>query len=123
MLLFLVFENGVWQILEPIMAVEVTTPDEFQGSVIAQLNKRHGIVTGSEGIEGWATIYAEVPLNDMFGYAGELRSSTQGKGEFSMEFSRYSPGTPELQEKLIEEYQRSMGIVPDKDKVKKKGKN
>lgn len=105
------------------MAVEVTTPDEFQGSVIAQLNKRHGIVTGSEGTEGWATIYAEVPLNDMFGYAGELRSSTQGKGEFSMEFSRYSPSTPELQEKLIEEYQRSMGIVPEKDKVKKKGKN
>lgn len=118
-----VFQNGVWQILEPIMAVEVTAPDEFQGAVIAQLNKRHGIVTGSEGTEGWCTIYAEVPLNDMFGYAGELRSSTQGKGEFSMEYSRYSPCSSELQEKLIEDYQRAMGILPDKEKAKKKGKN
>lgn len=105
------------------MAVEVTAPDEFQGAVIAQLNKRHGIVTGSEGTEGWCTIYAEVPLNDMFGYVGELRSSTQGKGEYSMEYSRYSPCSLELQEKLIEDYQRAMGILPDKEKAKKKGKN
>lgn len=105
------------------MAVEVTAPDEFQGAVIAQLNKRHGIVTGSEGTEGWCTIYGEVPLNDMFGYAGELRSSTQGKGEFSMEYSRYSPCSQEMQDKLVEEYQRSMGILPDKEKAKKKGKN
>lgn len=102
------------------MAVEVTAPDEFQGAIIQQLNKRHGIVTGSEGTEGWCTIYAEVPLNDMFGYAGELRSSTQGKGEFSMEYSRYSPCLPEVQEKLILEYQKSMGLLPDKEKKKKK---
>ncbi|XP_066255295.1 elongation factor G, mitochondrial [Euwallacea similis] len=113
------FEKGVWQLLEPIMAVEVTAPDEFQGAVMAQLNKRHGIITGVEGIEGWCTIHAEVPLNDMFGYAGELRSSTQGKGEFTMEYSRYIPCLPEVQEKLILEYQRTMGQVPEKD-VKKK---
>lgn len=105
------------------MAVEVTTPDEFQGAVMAQLNKRHGILTGTEGTEGWVTIYAEVPLNDMFGYAGELRSSTQGKGEFAMEYSRYSPCTQDLQDKLIEEYQRSQGIIPEKEVAKKKGKN
>ena len=68
-----VFENGSWQILEPVMSVEVTCPDEFQGAVIGQINKRHGIITGTDGNEGWSTVYAEVPLNDMFGYAGELR--------------------------------------------------
>ncbi|EFA04773.2 elongation factor G, mitochondrial [Tribolium castaneum] len=115
-----VFENGVWQVLEPIMSVEITAPDEFQGNIMTQLNKRHGIVTGTEGKDGWFTLYAEVPLNEMFGYAGELRSNTQGKGEFSMEYSRYSPCLPEVQNKLIEEYERSMGIVPDKDKKKKK---
>lgn len=100
------------------MAVEVNVPDEFQGNVIQQLNKRHGIVTGSEGAEGWTTIYAEVPLNEMFGYAGELRSFTQGKGEFTMEYSRYSPCLPEVQEKLVLEYQKSMGLIPDKKKKK-----
>lgn len=67
------FQNGSWQIIEPIMMVEVVTPDEFQGAVIGQLNKRKGVITGTDGIEGWFTVYAEVPLNNMFGYVGELR--------------------------------------------------
>lgn len=113
-----VFEKGFWQILEPIMMVEVTAPDEFQGAVMGQINKRSGIITGTEGIDGWFTVYAEVPLNNMFGYAGELRSSTQGKGEFSMEYSRYSPCTSELQERLVQEFQESQGIFPDKKKKK-----
>lgn len=116
-----VFENGSWQILEPIMMVEVTAPEEFQGTVIGQLNKRHGIITGTEGSEGWFTVYAEVPLNDMFGYAGELRSSTQGKGEFSMEYSRYSPCKPDVQEKLMQDYQIAQGnVVVDAKKQQKK---
>jgi len=115
-----VFEEGGWQIIEPIMSVEVTCPDEFQGVVLGQLNKRHGIITGTDGTEGWSTIYAEVPLNDMFGYVGELRSMTQGKGEFSMEYSRYSPCLPEVQDKIIDEYQRSQGIVPEDKKKQKK---
>lgn len=54
-----VFESGIWQIIEPIMAVEVTVPEEFQGAVMGQLNKRHGIITGTDGIEGWFTVHAE----------------------------------------------------------------
>lgn len=118
-----VFENGAWQILEPIMLVEVTAPDEFQGTVMGQLSKRHGIITGTDGAEGWFTVYAEVPLNDMFGYAGELRSSTQGKGEFTMEYSRYSPCSNDVQEKLIHEYQVSQGLVADKKTTAAKKKN
>jgi elongation factor G len=114
-----VFENGGWQILEPVMSVEVTAPEEFQGAVIGQLNRRHGIITGTDGAEGWFTVYAEVPLNDMFGYAGELRSSTQGKGEFSMEYSRYSPCLPDIQDQVIQAYQQSQGIVPAEKKKKK----
>ncbi|CAH0726438.1 unnamed protein product, partial [Brenthis ino] len=113
-----VFEDGAWQILEPIMYVEVTMPEEFHGSVVGQLNKRGGIVTGNEGSEGWTTVHAEVPLNNMFGYAGELRSMTQGKGEFSMEYSRYSPCLPDVQEQLIRKYQEEMGLLPDQKKKK-----
>lgn len=108
------------------MSVEVNAPVEFQGSVMTQLSKRHGIIIGSEGTEdaeGWFTLYAEVPLNDMFGYAGELRSSTQGKGEFTMEYCRYSPCLPELQDKLIYEYQKAMGLLPPEKIEKKKKKN
>ncbi|XP_013200666.1 elongation factor G, mitochondrial [Amyelois transitella] len=113
-----VFEMGAWQILEPIMFVEVTLPEEFHGTVLGQLNKRGGIITGTEGAEGWTTLYAEVPLNNMFGYAGELRSMTQGKGEFSMEYSRYSPCLPDVQEQLIRKYQEDMGLLPDQKKKK-----
>nr|XP_045592824.1 elongation factor G, mitochondrial-like [Procambarus clarkii] len=99
------FEDGAWIILEPIMSVEITAPDEFQGSVTSQMNKRHGIITGTDANEGWFTIYCQVPLNDMFGYATELRSSTQGKGEFSMEYSCYAPARADVMEGLINEFQ------------------
>uniref|UniRef100_A0A1B6EF77 Elongation factor G, mitochondrial n=1 Tax=Clastoptera arizonana TaxID=38151 RepID=A0A1B6EF77_9HEMI len=113
-----VFDEGAWIVLEPIMSVEVLAPIEFQGSIISQMNKRQGLVTGIDGSSDWFTLYAEVPLNNMFGFVGELRSLTQGKGEYSMEYSRYSPTTPDVQQELIERYQESLGIQPAQKKKK-----
>lgn len=114
-----VFERGSWQVLEPIMSVEVSAPDEFQGIVMGQLSKRHAIITGSDANEGWFILHAEVPLNEMFGYASDLRSVTQGKGEFSMEYSRYAPALPEVQDRLVQAYQESQGLSQGQQKRKK----
>src|SRR4051794_21644415 len=78
-------------ILEPIMKVEVQAPEDFQGSVVGQLNQRRGTILETSNADGYVTAVAEVPLNSMFGYSTDLRSATQGKGEFTMEFARYSP--------------------------------
>jgi len=114
-----VFEAGSWRILEPIMLVEIIGPQEFQGTVLGQINKRRGIINSTEVVEEWFTVVAEVPLNEMFGYAGELRSTTQGKGEFTMEYARYSPCISEVQEQVIRQYQESQGIVIEKSQKSK----
>ena len=93
-------------VLEPIMKVEVQTPEEYQGTVIGGLNQRRGIISGSTTNEGVTTIEAEVPLSEMFGYATDLRSMTQGKAEFTMEFSRYAPVPRQEQEKLVAQYRQ-----------------
>ena len=92
------------QILEPIMKVEVQTPEEFQGAVIGGLNQRRGVISGSSTNEGFTTVDAEVPLSEMFGYSTDLRSATQGKAEFSMEFAKYAPVPRMEQEKLMAQY-------------------
>ncbi|ESO98876.1 hypothetical protein LOTGIDRAFT_187106 [Lottia gigantea] len=114
------FLDDGWIVLEPIMAVEVTAPAEFQGTVLNSLNKRHSVVTGTEIVDEYFSIFCEVPLNEMFGYSTEIRSLTQGKGEFTMEYSRYCPALPETQNVLIQAYNEE---ISEKHSKKKKKKN
>ena len=92
-------------ILEPVMKVSVEGPAEFQGSIIGTMNQRRGVILGMTEADGYANIDAEVPLAMMFGYSTVLRSATQGKAEFTMEFARYSPAPTSVQQELIDEYQ------------------
>jgi len=86
--------------------LESSVPEEFQGQVIGQINQRRGMIVSTSLDSGYTTIEAEVPLKEMFGYATELRSATQGKGEFTMEFLKYVPLPKQIQEELIEEYKK-----------------
>ncbi|KAG9509524.1 Elongation factor G, mitochondrial, partial [Fragariocoptes setiger] len=100
-----VFEFGSWQMLEPIMKVEVSVPTEFISELTMIMTRRNAVITGSEECDGWCTQRMEVPLNEMFGFSSVLRSATQGKGEYSMEYSRYAPARPDVQQELIRLYQ------------------
>ena len=78
-------------LLEPMMKVEVTTPEDWMGDVVGDINRRRGIIEGmDEGTAGLKIIRAQVPLSVMFGYATDLRSATQGRASYSMEFSEYA---------------------------------
>ncbi len=92
-------------VLEPIMKLETTVPDEYQGSAVGQINQRRGTIVGTTAFEGNCVIEAEVPLTEMFGYSTDLRSATKGKGEFSMEFAKYAPVPRNIQEELVKKYQ------------------
>ncbi len=95
-------------ILEPLMKVEVQAPEDFQGSVVGQINQRRGTILSTETAENYVTVVAEVPLNTMFGYSTDLRSATQGKGEYTMEFSKYSPVPRNEAEALMAAYKEKL---------------
>ncbi len=98
-------------ILEPIMTVEVQAPEEFQGAVIGQLNQRRGVIMSTESIEGYLQAVALIPLSEMFGYSTDIRSATQGKGEFSMEFAKYQPVPRATQEQMIKEFKEKQAAA------------
>ena len=94
-------------ILEPIMKLEVEGPSDFQGAYMKVIMQRRGVVIGSTDLEGFSQVEAEVPMAETFGFATDLRSCSQGKAEFTLEFARYAPVPAEIQKRLIEEYQAS----------------
>ncbi|OJZ87285.1 hypothetical protein ASPFODRAFT_59723 [Aspergillus luchuensis CBS 106.47] len=101
------FKESNPAVLEPIMKTVVTAPSEFQGDVIALLNKRNATINDSEvGVDEF-TVYADCSLNGMFGISSHLRAATQGKGEYTMEFSHYERAPPHLQKDLIAKYQKA----------------
>jgi elongation factor G len=87
-------------ILEPIMRVSIECPPEFQGNVMGSINQRRGLILSSTEDGVFTTVDGEVPLAEMFGYATVLRSLTQGKAEFTMEFSRYAKVPDSIAEDL-----------------------
>jgi elongation factor G len=99
------YEKAGAAVLEPIMKLETQAPEEFQGSVMGQINQRRGVIMNSSTNEGYAIIEAEVPLSEMFGYSTDLRSATQGKGEFTMEFAKYSIVPRNVQEDMVKKHQ------------------
>ncbi len=95
-----VLEAGA-ALLEPIMKVEVVTPEDYMGDVVGDLNRRRGIILGMDDVPAGKVVRAEVPLSEMFGYATDLRSSTQGRATFSMEFDKYVEAPQNIAEAVI----------------------
>ncbi|WP_026657213.1 elongation factor G [Butyrivibrio sp. AC2005] len=93
--------KGGMVLLEPIMKVEVTMPEEYMGDVIGDVNSRRGQVEGMDDLGGGKIVRAHVPLAEMFGYATDLRSRTQGRGNYSMFFEKYAPVPKNIQEKVL----------------------
>lgn len=88
-------------LLEPIMSVEVTVPDEYYGDVMGNISSKRGLIEGSEQRGNAQTIKSKVPLSEMFGYATELRSFTQGRGNYTMIFSHYNEAPKNIAEEII----------------------
>jgi elongation factor G len=99
-----VYDRAKPAILEPIMKVAVEGPTEFQGAFVRTIMQRRGIIVGTTEQEGFVRVDADVPLAEMFGYSTDLRSSSQGKAEYTMEFARYAPVPGEVSQELIKKY-------------------
>ncbi|KAK5132090.1 Elongation factor G, mitochondrial [Meristemomyces frigidus] len=94
------------QVLEPLMKTVITAPNEFQGNIVGLLNKRNAVINDTEiGPEDFV-LTADCSLNAMFGFSSQLRAASQGKGEFSMEFSHYAPAPGQLQKELVAKYEK-----------------
>ncbi|HQC82578.1 MAG TPA: elongation factor G, partial [Bacillota bacterium] len=107
----LAFKKGIVEanpvLLEPIMRVEITVPEEYMGDIMGDLNKRRGKILGMEPLsDGGQKVIAEVPQAEMFKYAITLRAMTQARGTFTMKFERYEEVPPHIAEKVIEEAKR-----------------
>jgi elongation factor G len=94
------------QVLEPLMKTVITAPNEFQGNIVGLLNKRNATINDTEIGPEEFTLTADCSLNAMFGFSSQLRAASQGKGEFSMEFSHYSPAPMQLQKELIAKHEK-----------------
>ena len=99
-----VYDRAKPAILEPIMKVAVEGPTEFQGAFVRTIMQRRGLIVGTTELEGFVRVDADVPLAEMFGYSTDLRSSSQGKAEYTMEFARYAPVPGEVALELIKKY-------------------
>ncbi|MDG1684367.1 MAG: elongation factor G [Luminiphilus sp.] len=100
-------EVGGAELLEPMMQVEVVTPEENMGDVVGDLNRRRGLIQGMDENAAGKIVNAEVPLAEMFGYATDLRSATQGRATYTMEFSRYAPAPNNVAKEIISKNQTS----------------
>ena len=94
------------QLLEPIMKLDVFTPEDNVGDVIGDLNRRRGMIKEQEPTPTGIRVKADAPLSDMFGYIGDLRTMTSGRGQFSMEFSHYAPCPKNVADEVIEEVKK-----------------
>ena len=88
-------------LLEPVMKVEVVTPEDYYGDIIGDLNRRRGMVLGMEDVPAGKAVRAQVPLSEMFGYATDMRSTTQGRATFSMEFETYKEVPDSIAEAVV----------------------
>ncbi|MCK5358987.1 MAG: elongation factor G, partial [Gammaproteobacteria bacterium] len=96
------FRLGEPQLLEPIMAVEIVSPEEYMGNVNGDVSSRRGIIQSMEDSPSGKVIRCEVPLSEMFGYATSLRSATQGRANYSMEFKKYAAAPNNVAEAIIQ---------------------
>ncbi len=88
-------------LLEPIMKVEVVTPEEYMGDVVGDINRRRGMILGMDESPSGKVVNAEVPLAEMFGYATDLRSATQGRATYSMQFEKYQEAPANVADAVI----------------------